>query len=91
MVVAKTDPARIASATPVQHTQAQAVPDYRMGGIPVLDMEEIPALSEDPAFVIILDPETLVQVYGAHPPPELLIVRYVNRRRAHLSAKFRQR
>ena len=35
----------------MQQEQPQAVPDHGMHGVPVLDMEKVPPLPEDPALV----------------------------------------
>ena len=48
--------------------------------IPVLGMEEIEALAENPAFVVVLDAEPLPRVQPPEPPLPIFRARLVDER-----------
>jgi hypothetical protein len=64
--VANPDLARIAPRPLMQQNQPQAVANKGTQCMPVFDMEEIPALTENLALIVTLDTETLPEMGPAY-------------------------
>jgi hypothetical protein len=60
-------PLGISAPAPVKAGQLQDGPDDGMDRIPVFDVKEIEALSEDPGFVVGLDSEALAGMQPSKP------------------------
>jgi hypothetical protein len=59
----------ISAPTPIKAGQLQDISNERMNGVPVLDMKEIEALTEDLGFMIGFDSQSLL---GMDPAQTLL-------------------
>jgi hypothetical protein len=77
------DFAGITHAAPVHQEQAQAVSDDGMEGIPVLDMKKISPLAEHLALVVLLNPESLLQVDLANPLQQQVMHGLIDRVSGH--------
>jgi hypothetical protein len=71
--------ASVAAPAPVKAGELERAGNHRLDRVPVLDMEKVEALAEDPRLVIVLDPQALA---GVQPPePTFQLVQNIRRRR----------
>jgi hypothetical protein len=72
-IVPQFDSERVASPAATKAQDLQGHSDHRMGGVPILDVEEASTLPEDPRLGGIFDPKALTQVKATDPGSQSIV------------------